>query len=118
MKDDAQTAAAGTYPPSSDFVSNAHVDAAKYDEMYARSISDPEGFWADEAQRLDWMARPTRIKNTSFEFGRVDIKWFEDGVLNVAYNCVDRHLKTRANQTAIIFEPDNPEDPAQHITYA
>ncbi|MBN9678216.1 hypothetical protein JF542_20810, partial [Salipiger bermudensis] len=50
-----------TYPPSSDFVSNAHVDAAKYDEMYARSISDPEGFWADEAQRLDWMARPTRI---------------------------------------------------------
>ena len=107
-----------TYPPSSDFVSNAHVDAAKYDEMYARSISDPEGFWADEAQRLDWMARPTRIKNTSFEFGKVDIKWFEDGVLNVAYKCVDRHLKTRANQTAIIFEPDNPEDPAQHITYA
>ncbi|MBY6006636.1 hypothetical protein KUV62_22115, partial [Salipiger bermudensis] len=53
------------YPPSSDFVSNAHVDAAKYDEMYARSISDPEGFWADEAQRLDWMARPTKIKNTS-----------------------------------------------------
>ena len=118
MKDDAQTAAAGTYPPSSDFVSKAHVDAAKYDEMYARSISDPEGFWADEAQRLDWMARPTRIKNTSFEFGKVDIKWFEDGVLNVAYNCVDRHLKTRANQTAIIFEPDNPDDPAQHITYA
>ena len=118
MKDDAQTAAAGTYPPSSDFVSNAHVDAAKYDEMYARSISDPEGFWADEAQRLDWMARPTRIKNTNFEFGRVDIKWFEDGVLNVAYNCVDRHLKTRANQTAIIFEPDEPGDPAQHITYA
>ncbi|WP_417741583.1 acetyl-coenzyme A synthetase N-terminal domain-containing protein, partial [Salipiger sp.] len=54
MKDDAQTAASGTYPPSSDFVSKAHVDAAKYDEMYARSISDPEGFWADEAQRLDW----------------------------------------------------------------
>ncbi|EPX85612.1 acetate--CoA ligase [Salipiger mucosus] len=107
-----------TYPPSSDFVSTAHVDAARYDEMYARSISDPEGFWAEQAQRLDWVEAPRTIKNTCFDFGKVDIKWFEDGVLNVAYNCIDRHLKDRADQTAIIFEPDNPEDPAQHITYA
>ncbi|MGR3377001.1 acetyl-coenzyme A synthetase N-terminal domain-containing protein, partial [Salipiger abyssi] len=84
MKDDAQTTAADTYPPSSDFVSGAHVDAARYDEMYARSLSDPDGFWADQAQRLDWMARPTKIKNTCFDFGKVDIKWYEDGVLNVA----------------------------------
>ncbi|WP_188503342.1 AMP-binding protein, partial [Salipiger profundus] len=117
MKDDVQTDAA-TYPPSSDFVSHAHVDGAAYDEMYARSISDPEGFWAEQAQRLEWMARPTKIKNTRFDFGNVDIKWYEDGVLNVAYNCIDRHLPARANQTAIIFEPDEPGDPAQHITYA
>ncbi|WP_226629919.1 acetate--CoA ligase, partial [Alloyangia pacifica] len=104
--------------PSEDFVAEAHVDAARYDEMYARSISDPDGFWGEQAQRLDWMARPTKIKDTNFDFGQVSIKWFEDGVLNVAHNCVDRHLPARAAQTAIIFEPDNPEDPAQHITYA
>ncbi|RAK20753.1 acetyl-CoA synthetase, partial [Salipiger aestuarii] len=107
-----------TYAPSPEFAANAHVSAARYDEMYARSISDPDGFWADQARRLDWMARPTRIKNTCFDFGKVSIKWFEDGVLNVAYNCVDRHLPARADQTAIIFEPDNPDDPARHITYA
>ncbi|WP_353472777.1 acetate--CoA ligase [Salipiger sp. H15] len=106
------------HPPSEDFVATAHVDAARYEEMYARSIADPDGFWAEQAQRLDWMARPTRIKDTSFELGKVSIKWFEDGVLNVAYNCIDRHLPARAGQTAIIFEPDNPEDPARHITYA
>ncbi|WP_260350376.1 acetate--CoA ligase, partial [Alloyangia mangrovi] len=104
--------------PSEDFVAKAHVDVARYDEMYARSISDPDGFWGEQAQRLDWMARPTKIKDTNFDFGNVSIKWFEDGVLNVAYNCIDRHLPARAEQTAIIFEPDNPEDPAQHITYA
>ncbi|NDW02779.1 acetate--CoA ligase, partial [Salipiger sp. PrR002] len=70
------------------------------------------------AQRLEWMARPTKIKDTCFDFGKVDIKWFEDGVLNVAHNCIDRHLPERANQTAIIFEPDEPSDRAQHITYA
>ncbi|MCT4373653.1 acetate--CoA ligase [Yangia mangrovi] len=99
-------------------MAKAHVDVARYDEMYARSISDPDGFWGEQAQRLDWMARPTKIKDTNFDFGNVSIKWFEDGVLNVAYNCIDRHLPARAEQTAIIFEPDNPEDPAQHITYA
>ncbi|MBE9640991.1 acetate--CoA ligase, partial [Salipiger mangrovisoli] len=83
-----------------------------------RSIADPDGFWGEQAQRLDWMARPTKIKDTNFVFGNVSIKWFEDGVLNVAYNCIDRHLPARAAQTAILFEPDNPEDPAQHITYA
>ena len=106
------------HAPSEDFVAKAHIDAARYDEMYARSISDPEGFWGEQAQRLDWMARPTKIKDSSFDFGNVSIKWFEDGVLNVAYNCIDRHLPARAEQTAIIFEPDSPEDPAQHITYA
>ena len=107
-----------TYPPSAEFVSRAHVDASGYEAMYARSLSDPEGFWADQAGRLDWVSAPTKIKNTCFDFGAVSIKWYEDGLLNVAYNCVDRHLATRADQTAILFEPDNPEEPAQHITYA
>ncbi|ANT59563.1 acetyl-coenzyme A synthetase [Salipiger sp. CCB-MM3] len=106
------------HAPSEEFAENALIGAEQYDEMYAQSVSDPDGFWAAAAQRLEWMARPTKIKNTCFDFGKVDIKWFEDGVLNVAHNCIDRHLPERANQTAIIFEPDEPSDPAQHITYA
>ena len=117
MKDEVQSTT-GAFAPSAEFVSRAHVDASGYEAMYARSLSDPEGFWADQAGRLDWVSAPTKIKNTCFDFGAVSIKWYEDGLLNVAYNCVDRHLATRADQTAILFEPDNPEEPAQHITYA
>ena len=116
MKDDVQTDAA-TYPPSSDFVSHAHVDGAAYDEMYARSISDPEGFWAEQAQRLEWMARPTKIKNTRFDFGNVDIKWYEDGVLNVAYNCLDRHVEAgNGDRVALLWEGE-PGD-TRRVTYA
>ena len=101
-----------------DFAGKAHVDAAKYAAMYKASIADPDGFWGAEGKRIDWIKPYTRVKNTSFEFGKVSIKWFEDGVLNVAANCTDRHLKTRARQTAIIWEPDDPKTPAKHITYA
>ncbi|WP_286789825.1 acetate--CoA ligase, partial [Thioclava sp. UBA3469] len=96
---------------------NAHADAAKYREMYQESITDPEKFWGREGKRLDWITPYTKVKNTDFTFGHVDIKWFEDGVLNASVNCIDRHLATRGDQTAIIFEPDDPETPAQHITY-
>ncbi|KEO52890.1 acetate--CoA ligase [Thioclava pacifica] len=96
---------------------NAHADAAKYRAMYQESITDPEKFWGREGKRLDWITPYTKVKNTDFTFGHVNIKWFEDGVLNVAVNCIDRHLATRGEQTAIIFEPDDPETPAQHITY-
>ncbi|MEZ5674514.1 MAG: acetate--CoA ligase [Thalassovita sp.] len=106
------------YPVPSSFASGAHIDAARYEEMYAASVSDPEGFWGEHGKRLDWFTPYTKVKNTTFEYGKVDIKWYEDGVLNVAYNCVDRHLATRGDQTAIIFEPDDPDAPAQHITYA
>ena len=106
-----------TYPPSAEVVSHAHVDAAKYDAMYARSIEDSEGFWRDQAGRLDWIKTPERIKDVSFDYGAVSIKWYEDGELNVAANCIDRHLETRGDQTAIIWEPDDPEEGAQHITY-
>ena len=105
------------YAPSSEIAANAHADAARYEELYQKSVSDPEGFWAEEGKRLDWIKPFTKVKNTSFEYDNVSIKWFEDGTLNVAANCIDRHLATRGDQTAIIFEPDNPEEDAQHITY-
>src|SRR5215470_4356120 len=95
----------------------AYIDADKYKEMYARSLKDPNGFWAEEAKRLHWYKAPTKIKNSSFGPGNVSIKWFEDGVLNAAYNCIDRHLPKRANQTAIIWEGDDPSK-SKHITYA
>ena len=106
-----------TYAPTADFAAQAHIDADRYDAMYAASISDPDAFWGEHGKRLDWMTPYTKVKNTSFEFGKVDIKWFEDGVLNVSANCIDRHLATRGTQTAIIFEPDDPATAAQHITY-
>jgi len=107
-----------TYAPAESLVKRAHVDAAKYDELYARSVSDSEGFWAEQAGRLDWMKAPTQIKDVDFTLGQVKINWYADGTLNVAANCVDRHLATRGDQTAIIFEPDDPNEDAQHITYS
>jgi acetyl-CoA synthetase len=107
-----------TFPPSKELAENAIITADKYQEMYAASVSDPEGFWREHGQRVDWIKPFTKVKNTSFAPGNVDIKWFEDGTLNVAANCIDRHLETRGNQAAIIFEPDDPNEPAQSITYA
>ena len=106
-----------TYAPSDEMVKNANVDAAKYDAMYAASIADPDAFWGEQAKRLDWIKTPTEIKNTNYTLGEVSIEWFRDGELNVSANCIDRHLATRGDQTAIIFEPDDPEEPAQHISY-
>ena len=106
-----------TYPPSPEFVANAHADKAKYDAMYQASMQDPDAFWGEHGKRIDWIEPYTKVKNTDFTLGQVDIKWYEDGTLNVAANCIDRHLETRGDQTAIIFEPDDPETPAQHITY-
>nr|WP_097068839.1 acetate--CoA ligase [Rhodobacter maris] len=96
---------------------NAHANNQKYLEMYRESIENPDAFWGREGKRLDWMTPYTKVKNTDFTFGKVSIKWFEDGVLNASVNCIDRHLRDRALQTAIIFEPDDPSEPAQHITY-
>ena len=105
------------YAPSAAFVANAHITAEQYREMYAESVSNPEAFWAEHGKRIDWIKPYTRVKNTSFAPGAVDIKWFEDGTLNVSANCIDRHLATRGDQTAIIWEPDDPKDAAHHITY-
>ena len=109
--------ATATYAPSEATRKHAHVDAATYDKMYAASINDPDGFWSEQAQRVDWIKPFTKVKDVNFDLGNVHIKWFEDGTLNVAANCVDRHLATRGDQTAIIWEPDDPKDAARHITY-
>ena len=105
------------YPPSAERAATAHADKAKYDEMYAASVADPDAFWGEYGKRVDWIKPYTKVKNTSFAPGNVSIKWFEDGTLNVAANCIDRHLATRADQTAIIWEPDSPDEAAKHITY-
>ncbi len=92
------------------------IDDAKYQEMYKRSVADPNGFWGEHAKRITWMKPFTKVKNTSYAPDNVSIKWFEDGTLNAAYNCIDRHLAKRANQTAIIWEGDDPKDDKK-ITY-
>ena len=103
------------YEVSPDVAGRAHVDASKYLQMYRASVEDPEGFWRSQIGRLTWYKEPTKIKDVSYE-GDVRIRWFEDGELNVCYNCVDRHLDTRGDQVAIIFEGDSP-DVSENITF-
>ncbi len=104
------------YEVPAEWTARAFIDDAKYREMYARSLKDPNAFWAAEAKRIHWMKPFHKVKNTSFGPGEVSIKWFEDGVTNVAYNCIDRHLAKRADQVAIIWEGDDPKD-QKYITY-
>jgi acetyl-CoA synthetase len=94
----------------------AYFDEASYKKTYADSVKDPAKFWAKQAKRLDWIKTPKKIKNVSYAYPDVSIKWYEDGVLNVSENCIDRHLKKRASQTAIIWEGDNPYDDKK-VTY-
>ncbi len=96
------------FPVSAERAAHAHIDEARYREMYAESITDPEGFWARQGQRLDWMKPYTKVKDTSFEKSDLRVRWFEDGTLNASVNCIDRHLKTRGDQVAIIWEGDDP----------
>jgi len=103
-------------PVPKDWSKRAYIDAAKYDAMYARSLKDPDEFWGEEAKRLDWIKPFTKVQDVSWDPDNLSIKWFEDGTLNVTVNCIDRHLKTRAKQTAIIWEGDDPAH-SRHITY-
>ncbi|MFC3691333.1 acetate--CoA ligase [Chenggangzhangella methanolivorans] len=104
------------YPVPEDWKKRAHYDKAKYDADYKRSIEDPEGFWGDTAKRVDWIKPFSKVKNVSYAPDDVSIKWYEDGTLNVAANCVDRHVKDRGDQTAILWEGDDPKD-SKAITY-
>ncbi len=97
--------------------SRAFIDKDTYEKLYDRSIEKPDKFWGKEGKRIDWIKPYTVVKNASFAYPDVSIKWFEDGTLNVAANCIDRHLKKRGKQVAIIWEPDDPAQEAQHITY-
>jgi acetyl-CoA synthetase len=104
------------YEIPAEWTKRAFISEAEYKKMYANSLADPNGFWAEQAKRIHWMKHFSKIKNTSFAKDNVSIKWFEDGATNVAYNCIDRHLHSRGHQTAIIWEGDDPND-SKHITY-
>ncbi|MBU2971506.1 acetate--CoA ligase [Pseudoalteromonas sp. C2R02] len=104
------------YPIPSSVKESAIINEEKYLELYKWSLEDPEAFWKEQGQRLDWFKPYTTAKNTSFDKGHVDIKWYEDGQLNASYNCIDRHLKDKADKVALIWEGDNPES-VEHITY-
>ncbi|MCI4661123.1 MAG: acetate--CoA ligase [Neomegalonema sp.] len=105
------------YPVPAEIAAKAHANEARYNEMYAASVNDPEAFWGEQAKQLDWIQPFTKVKNTSFDYHNVSIKWFEDGVLNVCANCVDRHVATRGDQVAIIWEGDDPAV-SDTITYS
>src|SRR5919199_1450236 len=104
------------YAVSDEWARRAFVDDAKYKAMYAQSVENPEAFWGEQGKRIDWFKPYTKVKNTSYDPHNVSIKWFEDGLTNVAYNCIDRHLKARGDQVAIIWEGDDPSESRQ-ITY-
>ena len=104
------------FPVPEEFAKGAWVDATGYRERYAHSLRDPDGFWAAEATTLQWDRRPTRIRDVSYGPGDVRIRWFDDGLLNVSVNCLDRHLATRAGHAAIVWEGDDPHE-SRTLTY-
>src|SRR5262245_36525600 len=104
------------YPVSDEWARRAHLNAAKYREDYRRSLDQPDVFWGEAGRRLDWIKPYTKVKNTSYDPHNVSIRWFEDGTLNVSANCVDRHVAKRGDQTAIIWEGDDPSE-SKKITY-
>jgi acetyl-CoA synthetase len=105
------------FPVSPEWAARAYLDAAGYRTRYAASIADPDAFWREEGRRIDWSVPYTQVKDVSYDPADLHIRWYADGVTNVAANCIDRHLATRADQTAIIWEGDNPSE-SKHITYA
>ena len=104
------------FPVAPDWAARTHMDAQAYEAALARVETDPQGYWRDVAKRLDWIAPPTLIKDTSFHKHPFHIRWYADGVLNVSVNCLDRHLATRGDQVAIIWESDDG-DPWDQLTY-
>jgi acetyl-CoA synthetase len=104
------------YDVPTSWAKKAWATDAKYKKMYAASIKDPDKFWGEQGQRIDWFKPYTKVKNASYKPGKVSIKWYEDGTTNVAHNCIDRHLATRAKQTAIIWEGDDPSE-SKKISY-
>ncbi len=104
------------FPVSESLARSAHADRATYDEMYRRSVEDPEGFWGEHGKRIDWFKPYSKVKDVSYNKGDLHIRWYYDGTTNAAYNCLDRHLDKRGDQTAIIWEGDDPSE-SKHISY-
>ncbi|MEO1554667.1 MAG: acetyl-coenzyme A synthetase N-terminal domain-containing protein, partial [Pseudomonadota bacterium] len=104
------------YPVPSDFAAKANLTPEKYAEMYAASIADPDAFWREHGKRLDWSKPYTKVKDVSWDKSDLHVRWYSDGELNVAYNCIDRHLATRSDKVALIWEGDDPGDDAK-VTY-
>ncbi|MBR0552641.1 acetate--CoA ligase [Stakelama marina] len=105
------------YPVPDEWKRRAKVDAEGYETLYGRSIADPGSFWLEQARRLDWIKRPEIAGDWSFDESDFHINWFTDGKLNVAANCIDRHLASRGAAPAIIWEPDDPNEPARRYAY-
>ncbi|GAB3382098.1 acetate--CoA ligase [Lysobacter fragariae] len=99
------------------FAAQARIKADDYARLYAQSVAAPDAFWADVAQRIDWMKAPTQVRDVNFAVDDFHIRWYADGELNASVNCLDRHLAARGDRTALIFEQDDPAKPAQHISY-
>ena len=105
------------YPVPADFAAHARIRRDDYERDYAAAVADPDAYWGRIAQRLDWFKAPTKIKDVSYRVEDFHIRWFEDGELNASVNCLDRHLASRGDKTALIFEPDDPATPSQRISY-
>ena len=105
------------FPASDAFIARARIDRAGYERLYTESVRDPAAFWGGVGRRLDWMKPYTQVKDVSFDARDLHIRWFADGELNVSVNCLDRHLATRGDKTALLFERDDPALPAERITY-
>ena len=103
------------FPVREEFAKAAWIDDAKYTKMYEQSVKDPEGFWGEQGKRIDWIKPYTKVKDVDFT-GDIRIRWFYDGTLNASVNCLDRHLATRGDQTAIVWEGDSPDE-SKKITY-
>ncbi|MEL6257845.1 MAG: AMP-binding protein, partial [Pseudomonadota bacterium] len=110
MADDA------VFPVPNGFAKDTTLDAAGYADLYARSIKDPDGFWGEMGRRLDWITPYTQVRDVSWDAENLHVRWYHDGVLNVCANCVDRHLETKGDQPAIIWEGDDPSE-SETITY-
>ena len=99
-----------------EWVANAKIDSENYQSLYRESIENGDEFWNKEGERIDWYKKYTKIKNIKYSNTDVNIKWYEDGLLNASYNCIDRHAKNNPDRVAIIWEGDNPND-TKKITY-
>ena len=104
------------YKPALNIIQNSHINEANYEKMYKESITSPDFFWEHHGKRIDWIKPYTKVSNVSYKKEDLHIKWYEDGTLNASFNCLDRHLKTKGNSTAIIWEGDDPSE-SKHITY-